>query len=146
MIKFRMVRISTEQFAILANEAPAMNAKINLETLLGFKEARAEKQIACDVIFKFATENNPFLMLNVMCAFEVSKDNWSQMTQSDGSIILPKDFLCHIAVHTVGTARGILHEKTDGTPFNRFILPPINVDQMIEDDIVIDADHNSTLQ
>lgn len=142
MIRFRMVRISTEQFAILTKDAPSTDAKINLETQLGFKEALSDRQIACDIIFKFGVNESPFLLLNVMCAFEVSKDDWAGMIQRDGSIILPKGFLGHIAMHTVGTARGILHIKTEGTPFNRYILPAINVEQMIEDDIIIDSNES----
>ncbi len=34
----------------------------------------------------------------------------------------------------VGTARGILHAKTEGTAFNDFILPAINVEELVEED------------
>jgi hypothetical protein len=35
---------------------------------------------------------------------------------------------------TIGTSRGILHAKTEGTEFNKFILPTINVNQLVEKD------------
>ncbi|WP_262906606.1 hypothetical protein [Tenacibaculum finnmarkense] len=35
---------------------------------------------------------------------------------------------------TVGTTRGVLHSKTDNTIFNEFILPTLNVSQMITED------------
>jgi hypothetical protein len=38
-------------------------------------------------------------------------------------------------MHTVGTIRGILHCKTEGTPFNALILPPINVSEMVTGDL-----------
>ena len=37
----------------------------------------------------------------------------------------------------VGTARGILHAKTEATKFNQFLIPPINVVELIKDDIIL---------
>jgi len=42
-------------------------------------------------------------------------------------------------MHTVGTARGVLHSKTESTPFNGLIIPPINVEQIIQEDIVVNV-------
>jgi hypothetical protein len=53
------------------------------------------------------------------------------------TIILPKGFVRHLAVLTVGTVRGILHTKTEGTDSNKFVLPTINVADMISDDAVL---------
>ena len=57
--------------------------------------------------------------------------------KQDNKIIIPKELLAHFGVHTIGTARGILHCKTEGTQFNTFILPPINVSERITEDIII---------
>lgn len=74
-----------------------------------------------------------------MCAFKISEDDWAEMAREDGRTTLPKGFLCHIAMHTVGTVRGILHVKTENTPFNRYILPVIDVEQTIDEDIIVDV-------
>jgi hypothetical protein len=37
---------------------------------------------------------------------------------------------------TVGTARGVLHAKTENTKYNRYVLPTINVASMIKNDAV----------
>jgi len=36
---------------------------------------------------------------------------------------------------SVGTARGILHAKTENTPYNEFIIPLINVTEAVKADI-----------
>jgi hypothetical protein len=35
---------------------------------------------------------------------------------------------------TVGTARGVLHAKTEGTTLNKFFIPTVNVVEMVTDD------------
>lgn len=37
------------------------------------------------------------------------------------------------------TARGILHAKTEGTKFNICLLPLINVERMIAEDVIIET-------
>jgi len=53
------------------------------------------------------------------------------------SIILPVSLITHMAVLTVGTARGILHSKTENTKFNKYLLPTINVTESLKSDIAI---------
>ncbi len=50
---------------------------------------------------------------------------------------MPKNFAQHIGVITVGTARGILHTKTEGTILNSLIIPSINVLELVPNDIII---------
>ena len=38
----------------------------------------------------------------------------------------------------VGAARGIIHAKTEGTILNSVILPPINLVEIIKDDLVLE--------
>jgi hypothetical protein len=49
-------------------------------------------------------------------------------------LTIPKGFLAHLAMISVGTARGILHCKTENTIFNNFVLPLVNVASMIPED------------
>lgn len=50
------------------------------------------------------------------------------------TLVIPKGFLRHLAMLTVGTSRGILHAKTEGTCFNKYVLPTINVTLIIKED------------
>ena len=53
------------------------------------------------------------------------------------SLTIPKGFLNHMAMLTIGTTRGILHAKTENTSFNTFVVPPINLSDLIHEDAVI---------
>jgi hypothetical protein len=46
------------------------------------------------------------------------------------------DLLRYLATITVGTTRGILHDKTGNTRFNKYQLSTINVTEMINKDSV----------
>jgi len=41
-------------------------------------------------------------------------------------------------VVTVGTARGVLHNKTENTVFNRFIIPLLDATALIKEDVKLE--------
>ncbi len=51
---------------------------------------------------------------------------------------MPKDFMRQLLVITIGTARGVLHTKTENTPFNRFLLPILDATNLIKEDVELD--------
>lgn len=135
MTKFRMIRIAVDQFAILSNSYP--ENEISYSVGIGFKYAAEQRRIICVVGINFQSNNEKFLILAVSCEFIVDEESWSSfINESDSKLIIPKDFLEYLAVHTVGVTRGIMHCKTEGTPLNMIILPPINVRDIISEGIV----------
>lgn len=136
MIQFNMNKIIVDQFAILSNNVPEQGSDIQLNSQLGFKVDHENKLIASTMRFDFVGNNETFLVLEVTCIFTIEPNCWEQLTD-DKVLHLPKDFLAHMGMHTIGTSRGILHCKTENTPFNVFLLPPIDVIQMIPEDLYI---------
>lgn len=135
MIQFMMNHIIVDQFAILSEESLLSTDKAQLNSQIGFKMDFNNHLIATTMCFKFEKNDELFMILEVTCHFAIEPNDW-KMLISENSIIFPKDFLAHLGMHTIGTARGILHCKTEGTTFNTCILPPINVVQMIPEDLV----------
>lgn len=135
MIAFRMNKIAIEQFAILSTELQD-SVPINLEANVRFSASAEVRNIASRMRFTFSQSDSPLLVLELVCYFELEEASWKSLRKGD-EIIFPKDFLAHMAVHTVGTARGVLFCKTENTPLNSFILPPLNVAEMINEDFVI---------
>ncbi len=139
MIAFRMNKITIEQFAILSTELQN-SGPINLESNVKFSASIETRNVAVRMRFTFSQSNTPLLVLELVCYFELEEASWKSLYKG-GEIIFPKDFLAHMAVHTVGTARGILFCKTENTPLNSLILPPLNVADMITEDFVIKKDN-----
>ncbi len=60
--------------------------------------------------------------------------DWDSLI-SDDVITFRKNDLGFFANQTVGVARGIMFCKTEGTPFSQYILPPVNLESLIKEDI-----------
>lgn len=137
MIRFRMFKISVPQFDIYGKDVePIYNIKTDVE----IKNTSDGKAIAVIMTFTFIGKEETAMVLKVMCEFGIHPEDLESLT-SDGIITIKKETLDHFLVHTVGTARGILHCKTEGTPFNSVILPPINVSNILQSDLVINLNN-----
>lgn len=135
-INFNLLKIKTEQFAIF-EENFKKNEVINLNTNLSFGMNSNDKVFLVAPKYTFENEGKPFIAIQISCFFKIEDATWNNF-KIKKQIIFPKDFVAHMAMITVGTSRGILHNKTEGTIFNEFILPTINVSEMIREDISFD--------
>lgn len=135
-ISFRLLNIVTEQFATFEVENVPDNNDLKSE--LQFSINPDNRVVACKMNFQFLYANQPIVVLTVVCNFDVEETSWNENVLSAKKITLPKHFLEHLCVITVGTSRGILHTKTENTPFNRFIIPTLNVSNLVAKDVVFE--------
>lgn len=135
-IGFALQGIKTEQFAIL-DENYTPKKEVGLGTGLQFKINHQNKQIATFLSFEFIQGKKVFLKIQVSCHFKIEENAWDSFIR-ENKLILPKGFLAHLAMITTGTTRGILFAKTEATPFSKYMIPTINVAEMIEDDASFD--------
>lgn len=139
MTKFKMFGIHLDQFAILKNES---KEEIGMNVSLNFKYADEGRKIACVVAFNFLSDEKKVMVLGLTCEFEIQEDDWKTF-KKENEIIIPKNLLEFFAVHTIGTARGVLFCKTENTQYNYIVIPPVNVSEMELTDLVIEADINN---
>lgn len=139
-VGFGLEGIKTEQFAIVEeNYNPKKEKEIGLATELQFKLDQKNKKIAVFLGFEFGQPKKVFLKILVSCHFSIQEDSFKKFIQKkEAKIIVPKGFLAHIAMITTGTSRGILFDKTDGSPYAKFIVPMLNVKEMITNDASFD--------
>lgn len=135
-IEFNIKGIKTEQFALF-EENHLDKGKINLETSLSYGLNTDERDFIVSIKFTFEMKKKPFITIQVNCNFEIELKSFNDLIVDD-KIIVPNWFIAHMAMITVGTSRGILHSKTEGTIFNKYILPTLNVAQMIPEDAIFD--------
>lgn len=133
-IGFFMNQILVNQFAFLSENIIPRDLQVDLN--IQFKTDNANKFIATLFKVQYRSGSTPLVLLEVQCAFSVKPEDWDSCIQDD-KLVLPCDFLRHIAVLTVGTTRGVLFCKTEGTPFCSLMLPLINVESMITQDLVV---------
>ena len=137
-ISFALNKVTTEQFAII-EEGFSDTGNIRIGTMLKFGCDEKKKLLACFGTFTFQSDQKTFIIIEAGCHFQIPDESWDKMYSKDPNrLIAPKGFLSHLAMLTVGTARGILHAKTEGTCFNKYVLPTINVSALIIDDVIFE--------
>lgn len=135
-VGFALKGIKTEQFAIF-EENYSPKKETSLGTELQFKLDQNNKQIAVFLGFEFLQGKKVFLKIQVSCHFKIEESSWNSLIQ-ENKLIVPKGFLAHLAMITTGTSRGVLFAKTEATPFSTFIIPTLNVAEMIKEDVLFD--------
>jgi hypothetical protein len=137
-IGFALSKVTTEQFAII-EEGFSDTGNIRIGTILKFGCDEKQKLLACFGTFTFQSDEKTFMIIEAGCQFMIKDESWDKMYSKDPNrLVGPKGFLSHLAMLTVGTARGILHAKTEGTCFNKYVLPTINVTTLIREDVIFD--------
>lgn len=133
-IKFNLIKVTTEQFAVL--DIPSEDQKIIFNSSFKFGLSFDSKRVGVFTNFSYLAENIPFLLLESGCHFTIADDYWEKISNNETkSVLLPKGFVSHLLMLSVGTARGILHAKTENTPYNEFLIPLINVADAVKNDI-----------
>jgi hypothetical protein len=132
-IGFNLVAIRTEQFALI-EENFNENEEVNLGSDFEFKLSCKNNQLGVYASFKFEQKGKVFLKIQVSCHFSIRPESWQNFCNNQ-EIVFPKGFMAHISMLTVGTTRGVLYSKTDGTIFSKFMLPLINVVDLINEDV-----------
>lgn len=139
MIKFRMDNIRVPQFAII-KETPD-NDLYSVNTSISFKVSEETRHIACICKFDFLDESDTMLFTGeIMCEFAIFPKDWDEKIIKYDKIVVPRELLEFLAVHTVGTSRGILYCKSEGTPYASYIIPPLNLRAIITEDAEFDKD------
>src|ERR1035437_9405709 len=118
-IRFILAKIVTDQFAIIESTFNS-SEPINLKNGLQFKADKENKLIGIKATFQFEQQSKPFLLIEASCFFKIEPNDWTTFVQEE-EIVVPKHVITHFAVLTIGTTRGILHAKTEGTNFNGFL-------------------------
>lgn len=128
-----MFGIHLDQFAVLCEDR---KDEVGMNVSLNFKYGDEGKKVACVVAFDFTSESEKVMVLKMKCEFEIQEDDWKTL-HKDKEVVIPKDLLEFFAVHTIGTARGVLFCKTENTQFNNIVIPPINVSEMGITDLIV---------
>lgn len=133
-IGFRIQNIETLQYAVL-QENVAEN-KLTLASSFSYGLDAESKIIRTIFRYELLHEEKPALLIEIAVDCAIEPASFDEKIQEANGFRIPKDLAIHFAMISVGTARGILHEKTKDLPLNKYPIPTINVKQAIHNDIV----------
>jgi len=138
MINFALQKITTEQFAVIEEDFED-KGDIRIGINLRFAADKNLNIISVFSSFIFELEQKPFIIIEAGCHFKIKEESWLQMyVNEENKLEVHKDFITHLAMLTIGTTRGILHSKTENTCFNKYIVPTIDVTELVKDDVVFE--------
>ena len=136
-VNFALVRIITETLDLIQDSfEEGKPAKINTGLNFGIDQDRN----LVKVLYKntFQQDGQDFIEIEIACIFAIDKESWQLLnSKEEGKFILPKGLAGHLATLTASTARGVLHNETEGTPFNRYFIPAGNINDMLPSDVVL---------
>jgi|SRR5690554_1713560 len=138
-IRFRLTKIITEQFAVL-KDMYRSEVPFNVRTELSFGTQVENKVVVVSTLFRFESDDKqtPFILLEMRLFFNIEAESWNKLYDPDkNTLALEKGFARHLSVIAVGTARGVLHSKTEDTDLNHIALPLINIEEVLQEDVII---------
>lgn len=135
-ISFRYSHIRIDEFATLngSTDQRRLDFQTSGEIQTGF--SYEAKSILITVHSNVELDDQLLMTIKVSSQFEIEPDCWERL-KKDGFVVIPMDFLRHIGGLAVSSTRGIVFAKTEGTDLNSYILPLIQMDQVILSDMKI---------
>lgn len=145
-IPYRISQIKTIQFAYFTEklnyELYKQEKSFGIDVSFNFSYNESLTNIRCNSHFNYSQHDNLFLVCEVESTFDISPQGKENIIQEKK---IPLDFLHYMATIVTGTARGVIHAKTEGTILNEFVLPPINVVEAINKPLVINIEEITPL-
>lgn len=137
-VSFRLVKIITDQYATF-EDAFDSQKEVEVQTDASYGASIESRTVFCKISHNFKNiSGSPFIKIGLICIFDIDPADWEGLFSIDkNNLTLPRDLCIHMAMLAIGTARGVLHSKTEGTPFNIHVLPTINTLAMIPGDLII---------
>ncbi|MDM1041685.1 MULTISPECIES: hypothetical protein [Empedobacter] len=136
-IPFKIVKVEENQFSVF-EETLVLEEPIQQQIGFGFGIDAESRIVVVSMEFVLHKQNQPLIKLEIACYFEIEPQKFQEkLVQADG-VVLPCSLTKHLAMITMGTARGVLFANTKNTEFNKFIIGLVNVDKMFTEDVHIE--------
>jgi hypothetical protein len=132
-LNYQLVEIKTNKFSLFEINF-SDTVEINFSNQMGFNLV-ANKRILTPIFdIEISQKKKVFCKLSTEVSFNISEESWTKLQMGQEKFInFPKQILLIFGSLTVGTARGVLHSKLVNTEYERVILPPINLEEMMKE-------------
>ncbi|MEJ5053430.1 hypothetical protein [Sphingobacterium sp. MYb382] len=133
-MKFKLIKGEIEEFAIIEDKIPEDLDNIIVKCGIIAKINPNEKIIAIYNTVRFCIGIKDLLKIKSVLYFKIHADTWDSLIFEE-EIILKKTQVQHFGIITIGATRGMLIAKTNNTPYSSMLLPPLNINDIINEDI-----------
>jgi len=132
-IPYRINKIKTSQFAIFPDKF-VNGEDVCLGANFKFAVNKDLTSILCSTNITYSQHETLLLTTEIQCFFGISPEGVETLKQESRISV---DFLRYMATIVTGTARGIIHAKTENTVLSSQVLQPINLVELIKNDFII---------
>lgn len=133
-IPYRISHIETVQFALFPDNF-VNRQKVTVNTNCGYNVRSDLSQVRNVISVNYIQNEKILLVVQLACYYDIDPESFKAI-KLEGKI--PVDFLRYMGSISVGTMRGVIHAKTEGTVLNPVVMPPINLEEMIKNDLLIE--------
>lgn len=138
-MKFSLIKGDIEEFAILEEKLPENTDDLLVDNSIRVRLNVTDRRIALVNTVIYILDIKNLLKIRSVLYFQIEESSWNELIKED-KIIFKKDTIQHLGIITTGATRGMLIAKCMNTPYSRLILPPININKLLYEDIVFEKD------
>lgn len=137
MLKYRILNFEVPEFAIIKPE-PDVDAKYAYNVGVEIGLSPENRMMKFKFTFRFLQQEELCFLIALETELEIEADSWDTIATPE-KVAIPRDAIMHIATVTIGAARGILFERLRNSPWQRFLMPPIEINDLIKSEMVFDV-------
>lgn len=138
-MKFSLIKGDIEEFAILEENLPENLDNLFVDSGIRAKLNVKDKRIALINTVKYILNDKSLLKIRSVLYFQIEESSWNELIKED-KIVFEKDKIQHLGIITIGATRGMLIAKCMNTPYSKLILPPININKLLNEDIIFETE------
>lgn len=125
-IFYRFVKLDLMQFATFESDYIDDEKPLELSSSFRFAYSFDDDVVCCTTTVVLTKETGPVLKAELNSYFNIRSESAASMIEDD-CMVLSTSLMTQFASLGYGSMRGVIYAKTMGTPLERIILPPNDV-------------------
>ncbi len=139
-IGFNLSKVVAERFDAFEQLFDENQDDIIVDTALNTGFNPQTQELAFSIEVQFQQGKNVFIIAQLTHYYYFENELVNKLYLNQGSITLQKDFARHLIVLTIGSLRGYLIAKLEGTRLSLLHLPLIEIKKLLDEDLVVRID------
>ena len=125
-IFYRFIKLELTQFAIFESDNIDDEKPLELSSSFQFAYSYYDDVVCCATTVVITKGNSPIMKAELKSYFNIMSESVASMIEDD-CVVLPTNLMTQFASLAYGSMRGVIYAKTMGTPLEKIILPPNDV-------------------
>jgi hypothetical protein len=135
-LRYAWYKIITDEFALTEQRNdPSQPGQMGIDLDFNYVE---DHLVSVRAKCLFYQNEKLLLVIAVSCIFGIYPEDWIKLYNSNTQFLtLSIPFAQHLAAQTIGVTRGVLHARTENQPLNSIIIPPIDLEALVMNTIIM---------